>query len=103
MIPLSAAVRQRLEMLFAEPARTQASELLERECGDGLPMTSHADLDFYDRIRLAVLKLSNGNLDTLRREIENARFDWRDVLVAAGFGSDVEAHSKWMPGGRVGS
>ena len=103
MIPLSAAVRQRLEILFAEPARTQAVELLERDCGDGLPMTSHADLDFYDRIRLAVLKLSNGNLDTLRRQIENAHFDWRDVLVAAGFGSDVAAHSKWMPGGRVGS
>src|SRR5688572_13262079 len=102
MIPLSATVRRRLDALFAEPARTEAAELLERECGDGLPMTNHADLDFYERIRLAVLKLSNGNLDTLRRQIEEAHFDWRDVLVDAGFGSDVEAHHKWMPGGRVG-
>jgi hypothetical protein len=35
------------------------------------------------RVRLAALKLAAGKIDQLRREIENARCDYRDVLAAA--------------------
>ena len=35
------------------------------------------------RVQLAVLKLSNGNLATLRDHVAVARQDFRDVLVAA--------------------
>ena len=34
-------------------------------------------------MRLAVLKLSHGNLDELRDLIEMAKRDWRDVLLFA--------------------
>jgi len=36
-----------------------------------------------DRVRLAVLKLASGNIKVLRREIEVAKCDYRDVLVGA--------------------
>lgn len=36
-----------------------------------------------DRVQLAVLKLSGGNRERLRREIEEAKCDYRDVLSPA--------------------
>ena len=36
-----------------------------------------------NRVRLAVLKLADGNLQALRREIDVARSDYRDVLAYA--------------------
>jgi hypothetical protein len=50
-----------------------------------------------ERIRFAVLKLSAGDLKALQRAIDLAKIDWRDVLVAAGFCSDVTAHKSWWP------
>jgi hypothetical protein len=35
------------------------------------------------RVQLAVLKLASGNLQTLRREMETAKCDYRDVLSPA--------------------
>lgn len=35
------------------------------------------------RVRLAVLKLANGNIDALRKAIERAKLDYRDVLAPA--------------------
>lgn len=35
------------------------------------------------RVRLAVLRLAAGNIASLRREIENAKCDYRDVLAPA--------------------
>jgi len=55
-----------------------------------------------ERIRYAVLKLSHGDLAELRKAVESAQIDWRDVLVAAGFGNDVRAHGAWFPGGQAG-
>jgi hypothetical protein len=56
-----------------------------------------------ERIRLAVLKLSNGNLEELRRAITEARQDWRDVLVWAGFGDSGTAHRRWAQRVRASS
>ncbi len=38
-----------------------------------------------------------GQLDKLEEAIKLAQIDWRDLLMAAGFGHDVEAHLKWLP------
>jgi hypothetical protein len=35
------------------------------------------------RVRIAALKLANGNLDCLRMHIAKAQKDYRDILVAA--------------------
>jgi hypothetical protein len=97
MIPLSQETRRRLEAVFPEGKRDQAERLLITRCGDGLPLTSRADDDFWERIRFAVLKLSAGDLKRLEREIEGANCDWRDTLMAAGFGESITAHKNWFP------
>jgi len=33
----------------------------------------------------------------LLEAIELAKADWRDLLMAAGFGEDVRAHEFWIP------
>ena len=97
MIPLSTETRQRLEVLFSREEQAAAAKLLIERCGDDLPLTSRAQSDFWDRIRFAVLKLSAGDLKKLEREVEGANRDWRDTLVAAGFGESVTAHRSWFP------
>jgi hypothetical protein len=73
----------------------------ERDADDALRMfetTSLAFLDLpaptaaqhreRDRVHLAVLKLSAGNVMELARALDIARIDWRDTLVGAGMGHD---------------
>ena len=94
---LSKATDERLQLLFAPEDQPEARNLLVHECGENLPFCEGATPSSSERIRFAVLKLSDGRLRELRRAIELARTDWRDALVAAGFGDDTTAHSKWWP------
>lgn len=48
-----------------------------------------------ERVRFAALKLSKGDLRELKKAVKLAQTDWRDLLMAAGFGNDVNAHKKW--------
>lgn len=71
------------------------------DCGDNLPLSGAATPVGLERIRFAVLKLSGGDLNELQRAIDLAKADWRDVLVAAGFGSDPNVHKTWWPAQRT--
>jgi hypothetical protein len=95
--PLSSETLRRLEALFAGAARQEAAELLITRCGANLPLWRETDPTGLERIRFAVLKLSDGDLGELRRAVEIANVDWRDVLVAAGFGHHPHAHELWFP------
>ena len=97
MLPLSPDTLSRVEVLFAPDQVTAACAALENDCANNLPFCEKLDMFALERIRFAVLKLSAGNLDSLRREIEQAKRDWRDTLMAAGFGHDLNAHSRWFP------
>ncbi|MHC5063137.1 MAG: hypothetical protein ACYTG5_04080 [Planctomycetota bacterium] len=44
------------------------------------------------------MKLSGGDITKLLDALELASIDWRDALVAAGFGDDPMAHEQWWPG-----
>ena len=77
--------------------RCGVGELLLQQCGNNLPFSEHSDEFQLERVRFAALKLSAGNLDGLRKAIELAKTDWRDVLVAAEFANDVTAHARWTP------
>lgn len=76
----------------------EAQRLLETECADNLPLlmapVTPASLE---RIRFAALRMSEGDLDKLRYAVGLAKRDWRDVLVAGGFGRIVHAHEEWHP------
>ena len=100
LIPLSPETQRRLDMLFAEPDRQTVTHLLVTQCGDNLPLRHDKDPSGLERIRFAALKLSNGSLAELTRAVQIAQTDWRDVLVAAGFGHDPRAHLTWFPDGQ---
>jgi len=85
-------------MLFSGEERALAADLLLHECGDTLPFCDDPDRGaLIERIRIAVLKLSNGRLDELEAAAGEAAIDWRDVLVAAEFADDISAHLSWWP------
>jgi len=76
-----------------EDDRETVRTILLEECSDTLPLV-HGPSEM-ERIQLAVLKLSQGDPGKFLDAAALARMDWRDVLVAAGFGNDVEIHLKW--------
>ena len=98
-VELSPETLRRTEALFSGAARQAAVEMLVNECGDNLPLGEGSSARQLERIRFAVLKLSKGDLEELRRAVELAQIDSRDVLVAAGFGNDIHAHAAWFPDG----
>jgi hypothetical protein len=100
--PLTDATVDRILQLFALADRDLVTALLLDECGDHLPLVNSSNSAAVERIRFAVLKLSGGDLNALQRAVDLAKTDWRDVLVAAGFGSDVKAHFRWWPDGPAG-
>ena len=71
--PLRRAVEERIEALFPPDLREAARRMLVERCGAELPFMLSTDPIGLDRIRCAVLKLSEGDLDRLKREIEGGR------------------------------
>ena len=92
---LSQRTRQLVESLFDPVDVNEACLWLEEECGNNLPFCGSSDAFQMERIRFAALKLSKGNPHKLLRAIDEARLDWRDLPLAAGFGTDENAHETW--------
>jgi len=82
-IELTPLVVTKVNQSFSPEERTYALEILVNECGRNLPFCKDATGQDLERIRLAVIKLASGNFDELRRKIETAKRDWRDVLTLA--------------------
>jgi len=102
MIELSDKTISHIRNLFPENEWEMVNELLTERCGDNLPMVNSDYIELAERIRFSVLKLSEGKLDKLLIEIQEAAKDWRDTLVAAGFSDDQKAHLTWQPELRQG-
>jgi hypothetical protein len=102
MIELSNETIRRVRSLFPEKDWEVISKKLAEECGDHLPMVDAEYVELAERIRFSVLKLSDGNYARLLNEIHEAARDWRDTLMAAGFGDDTKAHLAWEPERRHG-
>lgn len=84
-----------IQKLFLPEHRAAAERLLSEECSHSLPLLKATDKEAIERVQLATLKVSAGSLEKLITAVELAQRDWRDVLVAAGFAQDVQAHKKW--------
>jgi len=82
-VRLTRLVKRKIKDTFARHDRRAAKDLLIKECGRNLPFKNDAKPKHLEQIRLAVLKLANGNLEELRRHIQTAKSDWRDVILAA--------------------
>lgn len=81
-----------LERMFPSPEQKAVRSLLLEECTGKLPSV---EPDAYERIHLAILKISNGDSRKFTDAVELARIDWRDVLMWAEFANDLDAHKKW--------
>ena len=97
MIELSKQTVERINQLFSSEIRKEVESLLMNKCAENIPFCQDSDQYKMERIRFAVLKLGEGNLDKLKDAIGLAQIDWRDLLLIAGFGDDLEAHKKWNP------
>jgi hypothetical protein len=94
---LSPETQRRLDILFREEDRASAACLLVEQCGNNLPFCENSTPQSLERIRFAALKLGGGDLLKLQQAIDLAKVDWRDLLMAAGFGHNARAHESWMP------
>ncbi len=91
--PLSPIVEERLLLLFPPSERGEARALLMEQCATNIPNWKIANLN---RLRCAVLKISDGDIDRLRGAVEDAKIDYRTVLTAADF-SASESYKYWTP------
>jgi hypothetical protein len=82
-VELTELVARKLKQLFPAGEQAEAIRLLEEECGRNLPFCENSDAQGLERVRLAVVKLAGGSLAELRRQVEVAKEDWRDVLLPA--------------------
>jgi hypothetical protein len=97
MAGISPETQRRLDILFRPADRAEAARLLAEQCGNNLPFLENLNEQGLERFQFAALKLSGGDLSRLREAIDLAKTDWRDLLMAAGFGEDTRAHTFWMP------
>ena len=81
----------RLLGLLAETLREQATRILGSE--------TRASTSENERIQFAALKVSNGDVDVLKKAIKLGQFDYRELLIAAGFGWNSSKHKSWLPKG----
>ena len=95
MIEISAKTRKVIRLTFPSTEVEKVENFLEHECANNLPFCKNSTMEGMDRIRLAALKCSDGNYSKLENAVLLAKKDCRDLLMAAGFGLDLEAHSIW--------
>jgi len=95
MTGITALVRGHITRLFPTDRQEEVSRLLREDCGESLPGAAKASPDLLERVQCAALKVSAGNLEKLYDAIALAQTDWRDLLVAAGFAEDTQAHKHW--------
>ena len=93
MYEITSRVDAVIRKLFPPKDQATVRQILLEECSDKLPLVKNPNE--IERIQLGILKLSLGDVSTFLEAAHMARRDWRDVLVAAGFGNDLEAHSHW--------
>lgn len=91
----SPLVQHHIPRLFPRKEQKEVRRLLWEDCGANLPGSKNASPDFYERVQRAALKLSEGRMDKLYDAIALAQTDWRDLLVAAGFAKQTQAHKDW--------
>ena len=95
MVELSESVVDAIHKTFVSVDWDPVSDLLRRELGDNLPfMHDIQQPERFDRGRMAALKICEGDMSKLQTAIALGKADWRDLLMAAGFGQ-LNAHLDW--------
>ena len=95
MIDLSDRTIKIINVVFSNDDKDEVIDLLKNECANNLLFLEDKSSEEMERFRFAVIKLSEGKIDKLHDVMELAQSDWRDLLVAAGFGDDLIVHQLW--------
>jgi hypothetical protein len=95
-VPLTHDTQWLVDHLFKPVDRADAARMLIQQCARNLSSCENADARSLERLRFAALKLSGGDLKRLSHAMREAQMDWRDLLMAADFGLDVNAHRAWL-------
>jgi len=94
-IPLSRRVQELTSVLFSEPERSRIAERLIAEASENIPFHEDATPEEMDRVRFAILKRIKQRPKYEERAFEDAKCDWRDLYVSAGFANSATAHDAW--------
>lgn len=98
MVELSLKTRAHVAAMHRTADVPIVERLLADDCAESVPLLGvERTPTTLERMRFAVLRIADGDLDRLRQALGVAHQDWRDVLVAAGFSADAEAHLQWVP------
>ena len=93
---ISQETMRRVAALFPMAQQEEVNTLLSTQCGNNLPgLKAYTPIEL-ERFQFAALKLSNGDLGKLKQALDLAKVDWRDLLMSAGFGEDINAHNSWL-------
>src|SRR5690348_1397918 len=95
-IPITSDTERLVRTLFPRDQQSSVIALLQTECGAGVHFGPNPTPESMERLRFAVLKLSEGSMEKFARALQVANVDWRDTLVAAGFAHDVLIHRRWF-------
>src|SRR6266702_581358 len=83
-VGLTAAVVDEIGKQFPVEEHGLVKEIMDERCGRTIPFQREATAGELEYIRLCVLRLSKGNLSELRKCVDLANIDRRDVFLAAG-------------------
>lgn len=95
---LGALTQQLIAQLCPAALQAEICALLSTQCAHNLPgigISSEWN-ELIDRIQLAVLKGSGWKVNVIRKRIELAQGDWRELLMHAQFAENICAHKAWQ-------
>lgn len=80
--------------------RQEVCSLLSEKCSLGLPCVDPGleGVALIDRIQLAAIRRSEWKIGKIKKAVKFAQVDWRDLLMASGFGESLTAHKGWQEG-----
>ena len=87
--------RDVLRAVFPPNLWERVETTLMIDCGPAQIHSQDFDGEAMERIWLATLKLSDRSITAFENAVLLVQIDWRDVLLGAGFGNDLDAHIKW--------
>jgi hypothetical protein len=96
MSELSPNTEYLIHALYKSREAKEIGDILEIDCGtESLGCDGWTPVQM-ERIRFAVLKLAIESDSGLDAALNLVSRDWRDLLMSAGFGDDLNAHVKWF-------
>ena len=96
--PLSELTEQLIQKIFPPEERMEVRQLLINHCGNNVYAHEHKDKYELEGLRFAVLKVSKGEMKSLRRAIKTLDQDFRDIYAESGFIGEKaeEKREKWV-------